>query len=85
MPATVAGFVDAPPDIACLGITQNLDAAPFRPETSGVMKGADQLAGLTTVAAVHTAHDSAHKIVSSMDKYLPLAGSFSSPIFIVHS
>jgi hypothetical protein len=58
--ALVTGFVDGPADDARLGIAENPDAAPLRPETPRVVKRADQLADLTSVTESRPARNSSH-------------------------
>jgi hypothetical protein len=63
-PALVASLIDAPTHDPGLGVTENLDAAPLRPETSRVMKGTDQLADFASIAEFRIARDSVHRKAS---------------------
>jgi hypothetical protein len=79
-PAPVAGFADAPADNPGLGIAGYLDAAALRPETPGVMQGADQLAGLAPIAAVCVTRDSGHWVVSSKVENVLTVSSLERPL-----
>jgi hypothetical protein len=59
-PALVAGLVHAPAHDPGLGVAENLDAAPLRPETARVMKGTDQLTDFAAVTERRIAGDSTH-------------------------
>jgi hypothetical protein len=63
--APIAGLVDGPADEPRLRVAKNLDAAALRPETSGVVKGADELADLASVTKRRLAYDSRHGLISS--------------------
>jgi hypothetical protein len=80
--AQIASPVDGPADDPLLGVAENLDTAPLRPETPRVVKGADELASLASVTERRFAYDSRHVPISSTVFYQgghnDLGGAFFS-------
>ncbi len=62
--AQIAGLVDAPLHPARTRIAGYLNTAPFRPETSRVVKRADELADLASIAQPFVSDNPTHVLVS---------------------